>query len=52
VTVSDALVLYGASGDLALRKIFPALQRMVKAGRLDVPVRMRRARSSYSAGTG
>jgi len=36
--VSDALVLYGASGDLALRKIFPALQRMVKAGRLDVPV--------------
>jgi glucose-6-phosphate 1-dehydrogenase len=37
-SVSDALVLYGASGDLALRKIFPALQRMVKAGRLDVPV--------------
>ena len=35
---SDALVFYGATGDLAARKIFPALQRMVKAGALDVPV--------------
>jgi len=36
--VSDALVFYGATGDLAARKIFPALQRLVKAGVLDVPV--------------
>jgi glucose-6-phosphate 1-dehydrogenase len=35
---SDALVFYGATGDLALKKIFPALHRMVKAGTLDVPV--------------
>jgi glucose-6-phosphate 1-dehydrogenase len=36
--VSDALVFYGATGDLARKKIFPALQRMVKSGALDVPV--------------
>ena len=35
---SDALVLFGATGDLAYRKIFPALQAMVRRGRLDVPV--------------
>jgi glucose-6-phosphate 1-dehydrogenase len=35
---SDALVFYGATGDLAARKIFPALQRLVKAGALDVPI--------------
>jgi glucose-6-phosphate 1-dehydrogenase len=35
---SDALVLYGATGDLASRKIFPALQALVRRGRLDVPV--------------
>jgi len=35
---SDALVLYGASGDLAYKKIFPALQSLVRKGRLDVPV--------------
>jgi glucose-6-phosphate 1-dehydrogenase len=35
---SDALVFYGATGDLALKKVFPALHRMVKAGILDVPV--------------
>jgi glucose-6-phosphate 1-dehydrogenase len=35
---SDALVLFGASGDLAYKKIFPALQAMVKRGHLDVPV--------------
>jgi glucose-6-phosphate 1-dehydrogenase len=34
----DALVFYGATGDLAYKKIFPALQAMVKRGRLDVPV--------------
>ncbi|HEX7233289.1 MAG TPA: glucose-6-phosphate dehydrogenase [Candidatus Binatia bacterium] len=35
---SDALVFFGASGDLAYKKIFPALQAMVRAGRLDIPV--------------
>ena len=35
---SDALVFLGATGDLAFKKIFPALQAMVKRGRLDVPV--------------
>jgi glucose-6-phosphate 1-dehydrogenase len=35
---SDALVLFGATGDLAYRKIFPALQTLVKNGSLDVPV--------------
>jgi glucose-6-phosphate 1-dehydrogenase len=35
---SDALVFFGATGDLALKKIFPALQRLAKRGELDVPV--------------
>jgi glucose-6-phosphate 1-dehydrogenase len=35
---SDALVLFGATGDLAHRKIYPALLGMVKRGQLDVPV--------------
>ena len=35
---SDALVLYGATGDLAFKKIFPALQALVRRGALDVPV--------------
>jgi glucose-6-phosphate 1-dehydrogenase len=35
---SDALVIFGATGDLAFKKIFPALQAMVKRGKLDVPV--------------
>jgi hypothetical protein len=35
---SDALVFFGATGDLARRKIFPALQAMVKRGHFDVPV--------------
>ena len=35
---SDALVFFGATGDLAHKKIFPALQAMVKRGHLDVPV--------------
>ena len=34
----DALVFFGATGDLAYKKIFPALQAMVKRGVLDVPV--------------
>lgn len=35
---SDALVFFGATGDLAYKKIFPALQSMVKRGTLNVPV--------------
>jgi glucose-6-phosphate 1-dehydrogenase len=35
---SDALVFFGATGDLAYKKIFPALQSMVKRGTLDFPV--------------
>lgn len=35
---SDALVFFGATGDLAYKKIFPSLQSMIKRGRLDVPV--------------
>jgi len=35
---SDALVFYGATGDLAYKKIFPALQAMIKRGHLNVPV--------------
>jgi glucose-6-phosphate 1-dehydrogenase len=35
---SDALVFFGATGDLAYKKIFPALQGMVRRGHLNVPV--------------
>jgi glucose-6-phosphate 1-dehydrogenase len=35
---SDALVFFGATGDLAYKKIFPALQAMARRGRLDLPV--------------
>jgi glucose-6-phosphate 1-dehydrogenase len=35
---SDALVLFGATGDLAYKKIFPALEAMVRHGTLGVPV--------------
>src|ERR1700682_4253543 len=35
---ADALVLFGAVGDLAHKKIFPALYHMVRHGHLDVPV--------------
>jgi glucose-6-phosphate 1-dehydrogenase len=35
---SDALVFFGATGDLAYKKIFPALQSMVQRGTLDVPI--------------
>jgi glucose-6-phosphate 1-dehydrogenase len=36
--LSDAFVFFGATGDLAHKKIFPALQHMVKQGALEVPV--------------
>jgi len=35
---SDALVFFGATGDLAYKMIFPALQALIKRGNLDVPV--------------
>src|ERR1700694_2058602 len=35
---ADALVLFGAMGDLAHKKIFPALYHMVQHGHIDVPV--------------
>ena len=37
-THSDTLVFFGATGDLAYKKIFPALQAMVRRGALKVPV--------------
>ena len=37
-TKSDALVFFGATGDLAYKKIFPALQALAQDGHLDVPV--------------
>jgi glucose-6-phosphate 1-dehydrogenase len=37
-TISDALVIFGISGDLAYKKIFPALQALVRTNRLRVPV--------------
>lgn len=36
--VADALVVFGITGDLAHKKIFPALQGLVRHGKLDVPV--------------
>src|SRR5437899_2952102 len=35
---SDALVFFGATGDLAYKQIFPALQAMTRRGHLTVPV--------------
>ena len=44
---SDALVVFGATGDLAYKKIFPALHAMAKRQRLDFPV-IGVGRSSWS----
>jgi glucose-6-phosphate 1-dehydrogenase len=35
---SDAFVFFGATGDLAYKKIFPALQAMIRAGELNIPI--------------
>lgn len=35
---SDAFVFFGASGDLAYKQIFPALQALAKSGRMDMPI--------------
>ena len=37
-TIADALVFFGATGDLAYELVFPALQAMAKHGTLDFPV--------------
>ncbi|NEX22359.1 glucose-6-phosphate dehydrogenase [Thiorhodococcus mannitoliphagus] len=37
-TQSDALVFFGATGDLGYKKIFPSLQAMIQRGSLDCPV--------------
>ena len=36
--VSDALVFFGATGDLAYKQIFPALQQMIQRDNLNVPI--------------
>jgi glucose-6-phosphate 1-dehydrogenase len=36
--VSDALVLFGATGDLAAKKLFPAVRQLVARGGLDIPI--------------
>src|SRR5580700_4286378 len=36
--LSDALVFFGATGDLAYKQIFPSLQQMIRHGTLNVPV--------------
>jgi len=38
IAQADALVFFGATGDLAYKKIFPSLHAMVRRGHLDVPV--------------
>jgi glucose-6-phosphate 1-dehydrogenase len=35
---SDALVVFGATGDLAYQQIFPALHALSRSGRLEIPV--------------
>ncbi len=35
---SDAFVFFGATGDLAYKKIFPALQALIRGGHLDMPI--------------
>lgn len=44
---SDAFVFFGATGDLAYKQVFPALQAMIKRGQLDMPI-IGVARSNWS----
>ena len=37
-TPSDAFVFFGATGDLAYKQIFPAMQAMIQRGQLDMPI--------------
>ena len=41
-------VFFGATGDLAYKKIFPALQAMIRAGELDMPIVVSRAKDGRS----
>lgn len=45
---ADALVLFGVTGDLAQRKLFPALYELTAEGRADVPI-IGVARSDWDA---
>jgi len=45
--LSDAIVVFGVTGDLAFKQIFPALQALVRHGHLNVPV-VGVARSDYN----
>ena len=38
IASSDAVVFFGATGDLAYKKIFPALQAMIRRGDLNMPI--------------
>lgn len=38
VAISDALVLFGATGDLAYKKIYPALHALARRGQFDIPL--------------
>ena len=38
MTQADALVLFGVSGDLARRKLFPALYDLTAKRGLDIPI--------------
>jgi len=35
---SDALVVFGATGDLAYKQIFPALQRLIRNEGFNIPI--------------
>jgi len=37
-TISDAVVLFGATGDLAFKKIYPALHGLARRGQFDIPL--------------
>jgi glucose-6-phosphate 1-dehydrogenase len=37
-SLSDALIFFGATGDLAYKQIFPALQALVKQHNLEIPI--------------
>ncbi len=47
VSRSDALLFFGATGDLAYKQIFPALQALIRRDHLDMPV-VGVARSKWS----
>ena len=38
VPESNAFVFFGATGDLAYKQIFPALQALIRGGHLDMPI--------------